>query len=425
MSICLFEDCSISTLLPLTYVQPDFDLRCGIFTPRERLARRFPDASLSLFVRPELTEVMAERTGLTVNSVNDATLFVNGRALLDASLLDRINASMGSDVVFVNGGVMIAATAASEAFRTELFAWLRSRSGVEASSATGIPTAAIEHHRVKLTDVQCQLISYPWDLIEYNVPMLEEDAACFPLGVIESDAMVDPTAVLSVKDRMYIAAGVTIAPGVVLDASEGPIVVDRNSILQPQAVLLGPVSIGANSRIKIGAKIYHGSSIGPSCKIGGEIEGSIFHSYSNKQHDGFVGHSYFAQWTNLGADSNTSDLKNNYSSIRVVQEGKEIDTGRMFLGTIMADHSKCGINTMFNTGSMIGLGCNIFGGGFPPKFLPSFTWGGADGLVQYEFDKFLETAALVMKRRGVKLTDAELRLLRDVFNRTALLRVDL
>ena len=154
-------------------------------------------------------------------------------------------------------------------------------------------------------------------------------------------------------------------------------------------------------------------------RIGGEVEATIFQGFANKQHDGFLGHSYLAPWTNLGADTNTSDLKNTYTPVRATLEGASFDTGCLFLGLIMADHAKCGINTMFNTGTVVGVGCNVFGGGYPPKFLPSFTWGGTGDLREYELARMCDTAATVMRRRHRDLTEAERALLHHVYELTA------
>ncbi len=417
MSICLFEDFSISTLLPLTHVQADFDLRSGIFTSRERAKRFFPDEEICLFVRLGLVDAMRERSGLLVNEADNSWLFLNGRIALDEGLVGTLRQSRGKDVLLRSGNAVVAAVVHSDAFRATIQEWLTSGMlrkelavfGAEEPAGSGAGEV----------NVEARFFTWPWDLIEFNSALLLEDAQTFPLGTVDEDASIHPSVILVAEERIHIGPGARIAAGVVLDATEGPIVIAQDAVVMPQAVILGPSFVGTGSRIKAGAKIHEGCSIGPMCKIGGEVEASIFHSFANKQHDGFVGHSYLAPWTNLGADTNTSDLKNNYSTIRATLEGHEYDTRRMFLGTIMADHSKCGIITMFNTGTVAGVGCNIFGGDFPPKFLPSFSWGGADGLSEYDFDKCCETALRVYERRGITFTDAERSLLRDVFVQTA------
>ena len=417
MPIRLFEDFSISTLFPLTHLHPDFDLRCGILTGRERVERYFAGESIALAVRLGLTDVMAERSGLRVNDDDVADLYINGALLLTAPIVDRLRASRGEDRLFVAQDRLVAATVVSGNLRDRLQRWLKSALLREELSSSPHPPD-LQGFGAAVTQVDAQLLRFPWDIIEHNRSMLAADAEFFRPGDIDTNARLSASATLIHEARIHIGPHATVAAGVVLDATDGPIVIHAGAQIMPQAVILGPASIGADARVKVAAKLYGGSSIGPHCKVGGEIEDSVFHSFANKQHDGFVGHSYFAPWTNLGADTNTSDLKNNYSPIRVTLEGRDFDTGRTFLGTLMADHAKCGINTMFNTGTTIGVGCNVHGGGFPPKYLPSFSWGGADGLEEYDFDRFCRTADIVMRRRDRVLTEAERRLLHDVFANT-------
>jgi len=210
-------------------------------------------------------------------------------------------------------------------------------------------------------------------------------------------------------------------PGVVIDAESGPVWIDDHAQIMPQAVLEGPLAVGANSIIKVGAKIYENTTIGPVCKVGGEVEESIFQSYSNKQHDGFLGHSYLGSWINLGADTNNSNLKNNYAEVQIWNYPQErlISTGRQFCGLIMGDHSKCGINTMFNTGTVIGVSANIFGSNFPRNFIPSFSWGGASGFITYALDKASETADLVMNRKNEDYTDEDRKIMKHIFEITS------
>jgi len=201
----------------------------------------------------------------------------------------------------------------------------------------------------------------------------------------------------------------------VLDAEDGPIYIDKDATVMANASLQGPLFVGAKSVIKMGAKIYESVSVGEMCKVGGEVEESIIHSYSNKQHEGFLGHSYLGQWVNLGADSNNSDLKNNYGTVKVYVNGEMIDSGLLFVGLIMGDHAKCGINTMFNTGTVVGAMSNVFGSGYSDKFIPSFTWGGVESMETYALDKALEVARRVMARRKMALSVAQENMLRHVF----------
>ena len=417
MSICLFEDLSVSSLLPLTYLQADFDLRCGVFTARERASRYCTDEAMVLQSRQTLAPVLRERSGLPVNEAHESWLYLNGRLLLDAALHESILASRGRDVVMMRGRTVLAAVVHSDAFRSRINAYF---TAMQSGSAfeQGWDAASFGADILPVDDAT-RILTYPWDIITANPIMLSADASLVPLGVIDAGARVHHTVSILAPEHVHIASEAEIGPAVVLDASEGSIVIDASAVVMPQAVLRGPAFVGAGSRIKIGAKIYECVSIGPACKIGGEVEASVFHSFANKQHEGFVGHSYLASWTNLGADTNTSDLKNNYSPIRVTLEGREFSTGLRFLGLIMAEHGKTGINTMFNTGTTAGVGCNIYGGDYPSKSLPCFSWGGASGLREHDFEKCCETADIVYQRRGLHFSEAERQLLRHVFDCTA------
>jgi UDP-N-acetylglucosamine diphosphorylase/glucosamine-1-phosphate N-acetyltransferase len=222
------------------------------------------------------------------------------------------------------------------------------------------------------------------------------------------------------RSDIYIGEGARVSPGVVLDAEEGPIYIGKQARVFPQATIIGPVSVGEKSWIKVGAQIYEHTSIGPLSKVGGEVEGTIIHGYSNKQHGGFLGHAYVGAWVNLGADTNNSDLKNNYGNVRVTMGDKQIDTGMQFVGLTMGDHSKSAINSMFNTGTVVGASSNIFGSGFPPKYVPSFSWGAAgETFTTFSVDKAIEVAKRVMSRRGITLGAVEDGLFRTIFELTS------
>jgi UDP-N-acetylglucosamine diphosphorylase/glucosamine-1-phosphate N-acetyltransferase len=221
------------------------------------------------------------------------------------------------------------------------------------------------------------------------------------------------------KQNIIIENGAVIKPGTVLDAEGGPIYIGKNVNVFPQSTIIGPACILDGSVIKVGAQIYENTTIGPVCKVGGEVEGSIIHSYSNKQHAGFLGHSYLGSWVNLGAGTNNSDLKNNYSKVKVQIGTEQIDTGSMFAGLTMGDHSKSAIGTTLNTGTVVGVCCNIFGYGFPPKYIPSFTWCGPQKpFAVYDIEKAVSVARVVMARRNIELIKVEADLLREVYNST-------
>ena len=206
----------------------------------------------------------------------------------------------------------------------------------------------------------------------------------------------------------------------VLNAEGGPIYIGRNAQLHEGTVVRGPFALGEGSFLNMGSKIRPDTTIGPYCKVGGEVSNSVIFGYSNKSHDGFMGNSVLGEWCNLGADTNTSNMKNDYGPVKQwsYSEGGMRDTGRQFCGLVMGDHSKAGINTMFNTGTVVGVSCNVFGADFPPKYVPSFSWGGAAGLEIYHLGKALEVADRAMQRRGLRLDETDRHILTTVFNLT-------
>lgn len=203
-----------------------------------------------------------------------------------------------------------------------------------------------------------------------------------------------------------------------MNSETGPIYIGRNAEIMEGSCVRGPFVLGESATLKMGTKIYGATTIGPYSKVGGEVSNSVIMGYTNKGHDGFIGNSVIGEWCNLGADTNCSNLKNNYGSVRVwnYRLEKMVDTGLQFCGLIMGDHSKTGINTMLNTGTVVGVAANIFGGGFPDKFIPSFSWGGAHGFETFELDKAFEVAERMMDRRGVKFTDADREILRHIYS---------
>ena len=405
--ICIFEDQFYRGLLPLVYTRPVYDLRCGILSLVQKIRRQYPNVQTILHVRKYLSELVRQRNpGVNVNEIDgDGCLFLNGR-LLAANDLEGQIPLIGKDVLYVQGETLVAARI--------------SATSLESVRAALPETIAISSFGdLPKTDINMKIINYPWDLINNNGQEIVSDFVLLSPNpekrirgtVYEGTHLVN-------REKIVIGEGSRIKPGVVLDAENGPIVIGNNVTVFPNAVIEGPAFVGDRSLIKIGAKIYENTSIGEVCKVGGEVEASIIHSYSNKQHDGFLGHAYLGQWVNLGADTNNSDLKNNYGSVKLVLDGEEVDSGSMFMGLIMGDHSKSSINTMFNTGTVVGVSSNIFGSGFPPKFVPSFAWGGAKGMETYEFERALGVARRVMGRRKLELSTAEESVLRSVFELT-------
>ncbi|MCX7929480.1 MAG: putative sugar nucleotidyl transferase [Chlorobi bacterium] len=262
-----------------------------------------------------------------------------------------------------------------------------------------------------------RLLRYSWDLLDLSSHAIGEQFYFIADATIHHTDFLNAHVVVLGSDMIAVGSDSSIAPLVVLDASHGPIIIGSNVTIMSHATIVGPCAIGDNSIIKIGAKIYPGTVIGRWCKIGGEVECSIFHDYSNKQHDGFAGHSIIGEWVNIGADTNTSNLKNTYRPISVELLSGRVPTNRTFLGLLCGDHTKAGINTMFSTGTVVGICSNIFGAGYTPAFIPSFTWGAIESEKLYAIDTALDTARRAMARRNRHLVPEEEQLIRAEFER--------
>lgn len=398
MNIVLFEDQGYKKLLPLVYFRPVWELRCGAFTAEERI-KNFLDGEFYYIAREYLQRYYLNEKQNFLNLPDNSTaLFINGRWLLtkeDAAVLKELSPNQA----LVCDGTVLAFHSIIPTLEKQL--------------EGGLPDIEKILNSLQGSEHKSKVVQYLWDIIEWNGEHLCRDFEFFGKGG-QIDGSVSPGVHFIGEENIHIAGTSQMKPGVVIDASEGPVWIDGGVNIMPNATLEGPIYIGKNSLVKIGAKIYGSTTIGPVCKVGGEIEGCIIQGYSNKQHDGFLGHSYLGSWVNLGADTNNSDLKNNYGKIQVLLNGKLMDTGKQFLGLIMGDHSKTAINTMFNTGTIVGVNCNIFGAGMPPRFVPSFSWGGAEKLVEYRLDKVVEVAKLVMSRRNVPFTGREEQLFTEV-----------
>ena len=404
MGLFIVEDGGYRNLLPLAWVRPAYDLRCGILSLREKILKAYAAKSCGLGCRDYLQELLAEQNpGFQVNQVDsDRALIVNGRVVFDATLAKKIPLD-GPDKLYKAGDEVVAARLSGK--NLEGMDWRT-------------PITSASYPKMDEEAVEATVIQWPWDLVHHNASQLESDFALLAKPGQVEGKVYDGVYLLE-KSNIYIAPGAKVKPGAVLDAEGGPIFIDEGAKIFPNATIEGPACIGKKSAIKIGAKIYEGTTIGEVCKVGGEVEESIIHSYSNKQHDGFLGHAYLGMWVNLGADTNNSDLKNDYGNVKVVINGETINSGSMFVGSTIGDHTKTGINSMLNTGTVLGVACNVYGAGLPPKYVPSFCWGGADNLVEYRFDKCMQVAKAVMARRDIELSAAEEGVLRKVFELTA------
>lgn len=262
-------------------------------------------------------------------------------------------------------------------------------------------------------------IEHTWDIFKQNGAQIKLDYKLLTAGRI-SEPIVDRHTVVYGLEHVFVEEGVKIK-NATLNAEGGPIYLGHGSEIQEGALIRGPFALGEGSVVNMGAKIKGDTTIGAGSKVGGELSNVVIHSYTNKGHDGFLGNSVLGSWCNLGADTNCSNLKNNYATVKVWSYEKEamVDTGLQFCGLIMGDHSKAGINTMFNTGTVVGVGCNIFGGGFPEAFIPSFSWGGPQNKWQeYDLQKMLQTAEMVMGRRDIKLDESTYRMLSHVYQQS-------
>jgi len=402
--LCLFEDQSVPHLFPLALTRTAGDLRVGARTLIEAQCAAFADyIGLILQTRANLADVTRqEHPEALVNALPEdgkGVLFINQRWLVrDGDLLESIRS----------------AAQPGEPAR----AWMQGETLVAAWHPNP-PQDVLDNDLSTLFEASEQtddaiLITHLWALIA-DVPERTAHDIEQMDGLGNHQGDVQAGALIVYPENIHIAEGAVIRPGAVLNAEGGPIHIGPHATVEENAVVRGPVFLGENSFIKAGARV-DASAIGPGCKVGGEVHESIIHSYSNKAHDGYLGNSYIGRWCNLGADTNTSNLKNDYGEVSVFDAvaGDFLPSGRQFAGLFMGDHSKCAINTMFNTGTVVGVFCNLFASGFPPRHIPSFSWGDPD--VTYELDKALRVAETVMARRGIALTEADRVLLSSILD---------
>lgn len=396
MNIALFDDAGYQRLLPLTWTRSCCALRCGRSSLLQKARRHIDGKTTGLWVRDALRKVAWASFPFEPATRGQEWCLLNSRALITADITPP-----PAGVAWVDGDALVAAgmrAAAIEKLSPDFFDdAVRVMDWLSAFEKQPPPQGV-------------QLINYPWDLVAANAEELQRE--CTEGGT--HAGVLYPGVQLVNPDAIHIAQGVRVKPGAVLDAEDGPIHIDADVLIEPNAVISGPCYIGPRSAIRPGATIREGTSIGPVCKIGGEVEGSIVHAYSNKQHDGFLGHSYLGMWVNLGADTITSDLKNTYGTIRVSLNGLPVETGQRFVGSTIGDHSKTGIGTILPTGCVIGVAANVFTSSSVPKFVPSFAWLTDTGLAEYRVDKAVEIARTVMARRKVNLSEEEAALLEGI-----------
>ena len=405
MHICIYEDSGCNNLLPMIYMRPVYDLFCGIVSLQEKLIRNFPKASITLHTRSVLENVVRDRyPDCLVNDFPDELkeiVFINGRTLLSSET--ELN-KLGRNQSFTINNKVVAARLSGDQLSTLI---KKVQNGI---------TFDLDEITIEKQKIDGVLVEYIWDLIQANSDQIRSDFTFATEGRVGS--VIDDGTVIQ-DQNVFIDKTAKIFPQVIVDGSNGPVFIDRNAVIQPHVYIQGPVYIGPSVLIKAGAQIYSGSSIAEGCKIGGEVNNSIILPWSNKAHGGYLGSSYVGSWVNIGAGTNNSNLKNNYGAVKVTVDGEAIDTGLQFMGLIMGDHSKCGINTTFNTGTSIGINCNLYGSVIHENHIPSFTWGSAvGGYTTYKLEKALSVNKIVMSRRKKSLKRNDEELLRNVFQLT-------
>jgi UDP-N-acetylglucosamine diphosphorylase/glucosamine-1-phosphate N-acetyltransferase len=374
MNYVLYDDAGWSDLLPLTYTRPACEIRIGILTIREKWRLRLKK-ELSYDSIPYLTKKFPSGGDARYPFMN-----LNGRVCPDDILLSEIKKLKSGQALYI-GETMAA------------YFEKNTEKVISKSKAT--------------------VLNHPWDIFRNNGTELANDFALIIKGR-KSKPLAKSNKVVG-KGKIFLETGAS-AECATFNTVNGPVYIGKDAVVMEGCLVRGGFSLGEHSELKMGAKIYGPTTIGPHCKVGGEVNNSVIFGYSNKAHDGFLGNSVLGEWCNLGADTNNSNLKNNYGEVKAwnYTQSKMIGTGLQFCGLMMGDHSKAGINTMFNTGTVVGVNANIFGGGFPPTHIPSFAWGGSENMDTYEFGKAMEVAQRVMERRNVPLTEQDKKILRTI-----------
>jgi UDP-N-acetylglucosamine diphosphorylase/glucosamine-1-phosphate N-acetyltransferase len=387
MNYILFDDYSRDNLLPFTFTKPVGEIRFGILTIKEKWEKALK-TSISHHTKDYLNTHFPIKTGIE-------NVFINGKICPNDALINLISN------LEINSGIRCA---------KDLIAYKCSDINAFDSNLTSL--------NIKEISVSYIAINQVWDIFSKNGEAIKSDFEILTKGK-SSQPLSSTNTLIGNKAELFIEEGAKIEAAI-LNTTTGPIYIGKDAEVMEGSAIRGPFALGEHSALKLNTKIYGATTIGPYCKVGGEINNSVIFGFSNKAHDGFLGNSVIGEWCNLGADTNNSNLKNNYGAVKIFNyaQHKMIDTGLQFCGLMMGDHSKCGINTMFNTGTVVGVGANIFGGGFPPTHIPSFSWGGAESMETYKIEKMIETAQRVYDRRALKLSDEEINILHSVFNQT-------
>ncbi len=385
MNYILFDGNVRNQLLPFTFTRPVADIRVGILTIREKWEHMLG------FTTTTVTEdYLSEKYPFLELERN---IFINASFLPSENLVNAIKELEENQAVFLDDKPIAFFTTEGQEVDFETF---------EITQYQADDILRIEH---------------TWDIFSKNGEAIKRD---FEMLTKDRKSQPIPEAVwASHPENIFIEEGAQL-PLCSLNASEGPIYIGKDAEIMEACSVRGPFALCEHATLKMGAKIYSNTTIGPHSKVGGEVNNSVIFGYSNKGHDGFLGNSVVGEWCNLGADTNNSNLKNNYAEVRLWDYETEgfARTGLQFCGLMMGDHSKCGINTMFNTGTVVGVSANIFGSGFPRNFVPSFSWGGSGGFTTYKTEKAFEVAKVVMDRRNIEFSEMDAKILEHVFEET-------
>lgn len=395
-----------NALKPFTFTRPVATIRVGIFSLGEkwkfRLAQTSEESAISYLTVPYLQEkypLIIEADNLIVNP-----------AICPDEVLVRSLSNLETRSILYQGGSFIAARLPGEDFLS-LFK--------DETLLNNLPSHLNDYNRFSYSGSIVQ-IQHTWDIFLNNGDQIQKDHDWITRNR-SSQTITDIHTRTYCDSRIFVEKGVNIKAAII-DAETGPIYLGENTTVHEGAIIKGPLAILDGGHINMGAKIREATTIGPNCKVGGEVKNVVFQANSNKGHEGFMGNSVVGEWCNFGADTNTSNLKNNYQNVRLwdYRSRRLEDSGQTFCGLMMGDHSKCGINTMFNTGTVVGVFANLFGAGFLPKFIPSFSWGGSESLVEFRFEKAVEVLERVLGRRQQQPNPLDVEILRYVWQHRTL-----
>jgi UDP-N-acetylglucosamine diphosphorylase/glucosamine-1-phosphate N-acetyltransferase len=389
MNYILFDDNTRSNLLPLTFTRPVAEIRVGILTIREKWEKMLGEKTSTK------TEEYLSKKFPSEFTIDTDNVWINGSVCPNEKLITEIK-SLQSGQSLLSSGIIFA---------------------VNTGNAKSLDLSVIESFTKFESHAMAIRIEHPWDIFSKNGDAIRNDFELLTSGR-KSLALSQTNQVIGVE-HIFVEEGAKVECAI-LNASTGPIYIGKDAEIMEGSIVRGPFALCEHSTLKLGAKIYGPTTIGPHSKVGGEVNNSVIFGFTNKAHDGFLGNSVLGEWCNIGADSNNSNLKNNYAEVKLWNYERErfVPTGLTFCGLIMGDHSKCGINTMFNTGTVVGVSANIFGAGFPRNFIPSFSWGGAAGFTTYKIKDAFEVANRVFERRSLVFDETEQEILNVVFEMT-------